>query len=156
MELQENGLYIIQDAYFVTYGRQDMLQNKNESRPHFYAIKDPSGLYWMIPLSSQVDNYRRKIKKVEEKRGTGNCIYYHIGVIAAKESAFNISKMFPITPKFVKRSYNVNRIPYIVENKSLIRAVRSKATRYLRLLEQGVMQDTNNVLVIREQLLNDQ
>lgn len=152
MDLIEHGLYIIKDEYFATFPSAGWTWNKKETRPHFLAIQDASGMMWMIPLSSQAENYHAKIKKVEERRGEGNCVYYHIGIISSRETAFIISGMFPITEEYISRPYRVGRLHYIVKDTKLTRQLRSKVQRYLRLLEQGVMRDTNHVLQIRDQL----
>lgn len=152
MKLTEHGLYIVKDDYFRDFPSSGWLQNKGESRPHYFAVTDPSGMTWMIPLSSKVEKYRDLINKVEQKRGAGKCVYYHIGIVSGKESAFVISDMFPITPKYVRHPYTVNQIPYVMRDDKLTRKLRSKALKYIKLLEQGVMQDKNNVLQIRKKL----
>lgn len=44
--------------------------NKEGTRPHYYCYEDSAtGLYWMIPLSSRVDKYK---KIVENKKEAGN------------------------------------------------------------------------------------
>ena len=43
--------------------------NKDGNRPHYYCFEDSvSGLYWMIPLSSRIDKYK---KIVENKKKAG-------------------------------------------------------------------------------------
>ena len=61
--------------------------------------------------------------------------------------------MFPVTGDYISHPYTINHIPYVVADEPLIRKLNSKMRRYLRLLEQGVMRDTNRVLWIRRQLL---
>lgn len=153
MELTEHGIYLIKDEYFDTFGSPGMMWNKGENRPHYLAIRDASGLIWMIPMSTKTVKYRAKINEVEEKRGKGNCLYYHIGVIARKERAFIISGMFPVMPAYISHPFTINEIPYIVQDKKLIQQLTSKMRRYLRLLEQGQLRDQNNVLKIRDCLL---
>ena len=152
MQLQEHGIYIVKDTYFNEFASAGWMWNKKESRPHYLALKDSSGLFWMIPMSSKTESYKAKISRVETQRGAGNCLYYHIGIIAGKERAFIISGMFPVTAEYINHSYTINHIPYIVSDKSLVRELNSKMRRYLRLLEQGVMGDTNHVLDIRKKL----
>lgn len=156
MQLQEHGIYIVKDAYFNEFASAGWMWNKKESRPHYLALKDSSGLVWMIPMSSRVENYKAKISRIEKQRGAGNCLYYHIGVIAGKERAFVVSGMFPVTPDYISHPYTINRIPYVVADKRLVQKLNSKMRRYLRLLEQGVMQDANHVLAIRNKLLQRQ
>ena len=41
--------------------------NKAGNRPHYYCFEDTAtGIYWMIPLSSRIDKFR----KIIEKKGT--------------------------------------------------------------------------------------
>lgn len=154
MEVEEHGLYIIKDSYFEEYPGHGWMWNKNESRPHYYAIKDKAGVFWMIPMSSKVDNYREKISRVEAQRGAGNCLYYEIGQIAGRERAFIISSMLPVTEDYISHPYTINKQHYVVRNERLIRSLYSKSMRYLKLLEQGVMKDQNHVLYIRNQLVS--
>lgn len=147
-----HALYIIKDSYFDTFPSANWMWNKRESRPHYFAVQDKTGLFWMIPLSSQVDNYRAKIERIEQKRGAGQCLYYHIGKIHGVYRVFIISGMFPVTPEYISHPYTFSGKPYIVEDAKLNRAVRSKAMSYLRLLEQRQMRDQNSVLKIRAAL----
>lgn len=61
-----NGhFYYITDQYFVDFPDKMLMQNKemvngqSHDRPCFYAFEDTTtGIYWMIPFSSQVAKYR--------------------------------------------------------------------------------------------------
>ena len=47
------------------------------NRPHYYCFEDSgTGIYWMIPLSSRIDKYRRIMEK-KEKAGKP-CDILHI------------------------------------------------------------------------------
>lgn len=153
MVLQQNGLYIVADSYFHAFPSAHWMWNKGESRPHYYAIQDKNNLYWMIPLSSQAGSYKEKIQKIEKSRGVGNCLYYHIGKVSGRETAFIISGLFPVTPEYIVRSYTVNQQPYVIQNKKLNRELHGKVMRYLCLLEQGRMKDINHILKIKETLI---
>ena len=69
MDFVEHGLYIVSDQYFTDFPSKHWMQNKSERRPHYYALKDKSGIIWLIPMSTQVENYKRKIEREEIKRG---------------------------------------------------------------------------------------
>ena len=43
-EIQDSGIYIIRDAFFEKYGNNRYMKNKQESRPHYYAMADKSGV----------------------------------------------------------------------------------------------------------------
>lgn len=151
---QKSGLYTIKDKYFRDFESDYWVDNKQENRPCYYLFSDKDGIFWMIPMSTQVDNYKEKIKKIEEKRGEGNCIYYHIGLVAGVERVFLIGDMFPVSDEYIKSPYIINHIPYVCRNNNLVASVHSKGMRYLRLVEQGVMKSRNDILGIRQALLN--
>ena len=71
--------------------------NKKENRPHYYCFEDENtGIYWMIPLSSKIEKYRKIMEKREAKGKT--CDILHILRLDDKrESVFLIQDMFPIT-----------------------------------------------------------
>ena len=153
MQLVEYGLYTVKDEYFTDFPSDHWMWNKSQRRPHYYALKDPSGLLWLIPMSSKVENYAAKIARVERQRGAGNCLYYHIGPVGGRQSAFIISGMFPVTARYIQNAYTICAVPYVVRNTRLNRQLRSKAMRYLKLLEGGHLRDQNRVLEIRQTLL---
>lgn len=43
-EIEPSGLYIIRDSFFEQYGNDRYMQNKGENRPHYYAVRDKSGV----------------------------------------------------------------------------------------------------------------
>lgn len=151
MNIVEHGLYLIKDEFFQAFPSKTWMWNKKEQRPHYYAV-NIKGLLWMIPMSTKADKYKAKIQKVESKYGPGNCVYYHLGVIAGTVRAFIVSGAFPVTRDYVLKTYDVRNQPYIVQDTRLNRALRSKLVRYIRLLEQGKLRDQNGVLGIRGQL----
>ena len=152
--LVEHGLYSVKDQYFSDFKTPYWIDNKNEHRPYYYLFLDKDGIPWVIPMSSQVDNYKNKIAREERKRGIGNCIYYHIGIVASKESVFLIGDMFPVDESYINGPFTIGHLHYISRNKKLNSAIYSKSIRYLRLIEQGVMKSRNDVLGIKRVLLN--
>ena len=149
-----HGLYSVKDEYFQDFKRPFWVDNKNEKRPHYYLFKDRDGIDWLIPMSSQTENYQAKIERVEEKRGKGNCIYYHIGVIASKRRVFLIGDMFPVDPSYVKAPFTIGPTHYIVKDSKLNAIIYSKAMRYLQLVSSGVMKSRNDIMGIKNVLLN--
>lgn len=91
------------------------LYNKENGnyRPHYYAIQDKTNpkIYWMIPISSQVEKYKLIIKQKEKKYGKCNTIV--IGKFAGKENAFLIQNAFPIIDK-IHFTYNRRRISQFI------------------------------------------
>jgi hypothetical protein len=66
MEILQGYAYHIKDSYFELAQDKNLMQNKENGnyRPTLYCVKDEkTGLYWMIPISSQYD----KFKAIREK-----------------------------------------------------------------------------------------
>lgn len=149
-----HGLYSVKDKYFEDFKRSYWMDNKNEKRPYYLLLQDKDGIYWVIPMSSQTENYKTKIKREEAKRGKGNCVYYHTGMIASVERVFLIGDMFPIDESYIKAPFTIRKIHYVVGNKKLKAEIYSKAMRFLRLVEQEVIKSRNDILGIKRVLLN--
>lgn len=152
-EITPSGLYIIKDQYFADYPNDKYMQNKGENRPHYYAIKDSTGLYWMIPISSKVDKFRAKIADVEAKAGSGNCFLFAVAPVSGKERAFIISEMFPVTEDYILRPYTVNGKPYVIENGEIQKMLSKKARRFLSMVERGNAKSPVDAMKVKKQLL---
>ena len=154
-DYREHGLYIIRDSYFERFPSQEWVSNKGENRPHYYAIVDSSGLMWMIPMTTKVDGIKRKIAKEEKKRGRGNCLFYHVGIIAGTERGFKIGDMFPVTEDYILRAYKVQGQEYVVQNKALISEIDRRATKYLNMVENNAIKPPFDILGIKNKLKKD-
>ena len=77
MQMKKTGFYIIKDKFFTDMQEPYLKGNKEENRPHYYCFEDTlTGIYWMIPLSTQIDKYR---KIIEKKTSAGKpCDIIHI------------------------------------------------------------------------------
>lgn len=54
--------------------------NKAGNRPHYYCLEDTStGIYWMIPLSSRIDKYRRIMEKKKKREILRHSSYRQTG-----------------------------------------------------------------------------
>ena len=64
--MKKTGFYIIQDRFFEDMPDPYLKGNKAGNRPHYYCFEDnTTGIYWMIPLSSRIDKFRKIIEKKE-------------------------------------------------------------------------------------------
>jgi len=151
-----HGLYTIKDQYFLDFKRPYWIDNKNERRPYYYLLKDKDNILWVIPLSSQVESYTHKIQREEAKRGKGNCLYYHIGPIASVDRVFLIGDMFPISEDYINYPFTIGHLHYVIRNKTINSIVYSKAMRFLKLVECGVIKSRNDILGIKRVLMNGQ
>ena len=56
-------MYFIKDEFFELMNDPYLKSNKHCKRPHYYCLQDQEdGIYWMIPLSSRVEKYRKRQK----------------------------------------------------------------------------------------------
>ena len=60
----------------------------------------------MIPLSSQIDKYKRIVEK-KEKAGKPCDIIHIVKLDDSRQSAFLIQDMFPITDEYIEREYTI-------------------------------------------------
>ena len=148
----ENGLYKIKNKYYIDFPHEKHIHIKG-GRPFYYVIRDSVGMSWLIPLSNQTDKYRHKIRAVENKRGKGNCLTYHIDIIADKERVFRICDMIPITDEYIDSEFIFDGTHYIARDRRLIREVSQKSRNYIKQLELGRMYSQIDALKIREKLI---
>lgn len=136
--MKTRGLYIIKDSFFDFANDPYLKGNKKNNRPHYYCFEDEkSGLYWVIPLSSKVDKYRRIEKQKMNKNG--KCDIIHIMKLDNnKESVFLIQDMFPISEDFVLREYTIQGNHLMVSSEHQAEIIRKKAKKVKKLLKKGI------------------
>lgn len=112
--------------------------NKEANRPHYYCFKEEkTGLFWMIPLSSKIDKYKRIMNK---KLGNGKpCDIIHIIKLDnGKESAFLIQDMFPITESYIEREYTIVNNHLTVTSEHSAIEIEKKAKKVMNMLKKGI------------------
>lgn len=134
----ERGFYIIKDRFFKEMNDPYLKGNKEANRPHYYCFKEEkTGLYWMIPLSSRIDKYKRIINKKTSKGR--QCDILHIMKLDnGKESAFLIQDMFPITDEYIERTYTIANNHLTITSEHSAREIEKKAKKVMRMLKRGV------------------
>lgn len=67
--MKSGYLYFIKDTYYEDYLHNDLKPNKSvdeygndHGRPCYYAFEE-NGIFWMVPVSSQVQKYERIYNK---------------------------------------------------------------------------------------------
>ena len=81
------------------------MDNKHESRPYYYAVKDGSGLFWMVPISHKVEKYADKIRRDETRHQKS--VFCYIAKLKGKDSAFLTGNVIPVSAKYIKRPFSV-------------------------------------------------
>lgn len=158
--MNKGHFYYIKDQYFIDFPDPKLMQNKEtingqaHGRPCFYAFEDQrTGLYWMIPFSSQVSKYRgyynTKIQRYHR------CDTITFGEVLGHEKAFLIQNMCPITSEYIKNEYidSVANTPVRVDG-VFERELLEKAKRVLALQRKGINLIFPDVLNIEAKLLN--
>ena len=139
MEIQQGYSYHIKDEFFDMVQDKYLMSNKENGnyRPHFYAIQDKrnQALFWMIPISSQVDKYKGIVEKKKKKYGKCNTII--IGKFAGKENAFLIQNAFPVIAKFFDHIHVVESKPVTVHNE-FNRILRENLREVLAMHNRGI------------------
>ena len=147
--MKERGFYIIKDEFFKYINDPYLKGNKKENRPHYYCYKeDENDFYWMIPLSSRVDKYKRIINEKLAKHN--RCDTLHIVKLDdGNESVFLIQDIFPVTENFIEREYTINKINLCLTSDNASREIEKKAKRVVMLIKRGIKILPTQVNVIR-------
>ena len=155
MEIRQGYSYHIKDEFFEMVKDKYLMSNKESGnyRPHFYAIPDKKNqeLYWMIPISSQVEKYKSIIEKKIRKYGKCNTVI--ISKFAGKENAFLIQNAFPIIARFFDHIHTVENKPVTIHNE-LNRILTENLREVLALHNRGInlfYTDINQIKTVMEQ-----
>lgn len=136
--MKENGFYIIKDKFFEDMSDPYLKGNKEGKRPHYYCFEDVNdGIYWMIPLSSQIDKYKRIINK-KEKAGKPCDILHIVKLDDNRESAFLIQDMFLLTDEYIKREYTISGNHLMLTSEHVVRGIERKARKVIGMLKHGI------------------
>lgn len=149
----KSGFYLIKDKFFEDMNEPYLKGNKKENRPHYYCFEDAKGIFWMIPLSSKVDKYKKIMLKKETAKK--RCDILHImKLVDSRESAFLIQDIFPITEEYIEREYTIAGIPFVLQSEYNKKIIERKAKNVIKLLMQGIKFTPTqpNVLAILEKL----
>lgn len=98
--------YFLRDDYYEKFQDANLMRGGEDGRkrPCFCAVKDSSSkVFWMIPISSKVEKYKKEHDKKIEKYG--NCDTILFGQVLGHEKAFLIQNMFPTTEIYIDSEY---------------------------------------------------
>lgn len=137
MEVKQGYSYHIRDEFFDMIQDKFLMSNKEDGnyRPHFLAIQDSKNkeLYWMIPISSQVEKYKIIIAKKVKRYGKCNTII--IGTFAGRDSAFLIQNAFPVLSKYFDHVHTIEGKPITIHsqlNRELVINLKEVLAMYRR------------------------
>ncbi len=136
--MKKTGFYVIKDQFFEDMADPYLKGNKAGNRPHYYCFEDTNtGIYWMIPLSSQIDKYKRIVEK-KEKEGKPCDIIHIVKLDDSRQSAFLIQDMFPITDEYIEREYTIAGNHLMLTSEHTVKEIEQKSKKVLGMLKRGV------------------
>lgn len=139
MEVKQGYSYHIKNEFFELVKDKYLMSNKENGnyRPHFLAIQDNKNkeLYWMIPISSQVEKYKKIIEKKVKRYGKCNTII--IGKFAGRENAFLIQNAFPIISSYLDHVHTIENKPITIHSK-LERVLSVNLREILAMYRRGI------------------
>jgi len=143
MILANGNFYFVKDQYFIDFPDPNLMSNKElingmeHNRPCFYSLLDSNtGIYWFIPISSQVEKFQRIYDAKARKYKKVDTIVF--GYVMGNKRAFLIQNMFPITANYINNEYidSITNQPVSVNDKLKI-ALDKKANKVLFLQRKG-------------------
>lgn len=139
MKVELGNVYFIKQSFFDLVQDSTLPINKPTKngilhhRPAFCAIRSDEGdYYWVIPLSSQVEKYRKIHDQALLKYG--RCDTIEFGYVLGNECAFLIQNMFPVTEDYFQNIYiDKSTNKPVVLSKKLKKSLKSKANKVISL-----------------------
>ena len=127
---------------------KETVNGQAHDRPCFYAFEDANtGLYWIIPISSQVSKYKNYAKIAKYKR----CDTLTFGKVLGKEKAVLIQNMCPITSSYIKNEYidPLANVPVRVDG-AFEQKLLEKQNVYLRYKERALSSFSRTYWVLKQ------
>lgn len=151
--------YFLANQYFIDFPDRRLMSNKEtvnaspHDRPCFCAFQDKkTGLFWLIPISSQLAKFRRIYQDKVNKRG--RCDTIDFGYVLGREKAFLLQNMCPVIEKYIKNEYidPLHHTPVRLDG-AFERQLMQKASKVLALQRKGVSLVFPDVMKIEQEIL---
>lgn len=131
IKMGEAQLYFLSDQYYVDFPDDKLMRNKEivagqiSRRPCFLAFADKAvpKIFWLVPISSRVEKYRREEQKKIERYGRCNTIRF--GTVLGREAAFLIQNMCPVTGRYMTPYVDKNKRPIRLDGRVVADVVRN-------------------------------
>ena len=140
--METGHFYYIKDEFYEALPHCNLMTNKPDDasgqhgRPCHYCFA-ADDVYWMVPISSQVDKFKRIYNHKMEKRGECDGIVF--GFVNGKNKAFLIQNAFPITQEYIDREYFIEKgkVPATV-NDRVSDEINKYVRKVIRLYKRGI------------------
>lgn len=158
--MEVNKLYFVKDEYFENCEVDTIPKNKESdsisehNRPCYCAFEN-EGVYWMIPISSQVDKYKNIYQKTVSKYGFCDTIsFVHI---KGNENVVLIQNMIPVTQNHINNIYMYADTNNPIEiNKNKQKEINAKTRKVLRMARNGKQLTFTPILELEQKILTEQ
>ena len=157
--MEENKLYFIKKEYFDTYKCNDISKNKKpdeqgeHNRPCYYAFKDKE-IYWMVPISSQVEKYESIYNKSIKKYG--ECVGISFVYIKGNKNVALLQNMIPVTEKYIDKLYTYIGTNNPIEiNEKKKKEINAKARKIVRFARRNVKMTFTPIMDFEKRLLKE-
>ena len=135
-------LYFLSDQYYVDFPDDKLMKNKDviggvpHNRPCFYAFPDMKNpaIYWIVPISSRYDKFKKIADSKVAKYGKCNTIRF--GTVLGRNTAFLIQNMCPATEKYLTAYIDKNNTPIQIDNR-IANDVAKNAREVLGMAKRG-------------------
>ena len=131
------NFYYLKDSYYNKFPNCDLIGNKSEDgegkhdRPCFYCF-EKDDLYWMIPISSQIDKYEN-LYYDKMQRYNGHFDGIRFGYVNGKKRAFLIQNMCPVKAEYIDYEYRIENNTKVVRiDDKLAKELNAIARKVLR------------------------
>ena len=161
--MEVGKLYFVKDEFYEKFKGCGLLENKDivngesHNRPCCYSFKfkeSDKNIYWMIPISSQVEKYEEQYKVSVKKYGV--CDNISFGYVLGKKNAFLPQNMFPITEKYINNIYiDKNTNKPIKIPKDLIVELNKKGRKKIRYNQNNKIFGFSDTMKIYNELLKE-
>ena len=156
--MEKGHFYFIKNQYFVDFPDTYLMKNKEfvNGRPHgrpcFFAYLDiKTNIYWMVPISSQVEKYKGYYQSKIKKHGSCDTIMF--GYILGHEKAFLIQNICPVTEAYIDVEYTDNKNSPVRIDKRTEEELIKKVKKVIALQRKGIKLIFPDVLDIEAKLL---
>lgn len=161
--MEAGKLYFVKDEFYQRFVGCGLLENreivdgKMHGRPCCYLFKydnDNGSIFWMIPISSKIEKYKREYEKSIKKYN--QCDNISFGFVLGEERAFLPQNLFPITENYIDNVYidkNTNNPIEIPKN--LISELNKKARKKIRYNLQGKEFGLTDIMKIYNELIRE-
>lgn len=116
-------LFFLSNQYYIDFPDDKLMKNKDiidgipHNRPCFYAFADSkhTGIYWIVPISSRYEKY----KKIEQSKiqKYGRCNTIRFGTVLGRNTAFLIQNMCPATLQYLTPYIDKNNCPIRIDDR---------------------------------------